>query len=41
MNYTWLGEVGIKVTYDYYDRYGTIYRPSCKILYTQDIFELD
>lgn len=39
--YTWTGEIGIKLTYDYKDRYGIIYNPSCKILYTQDIFDLD
>lgn len=28
-------------TFDYSKYDGTIYRPSCKILYTQDIFDLD
>lgn len=39
-SYTWNGELGLKLTYEYYDRYGTVYNPSCKILYTLDSFEL-
>ena len=38
--YTWNGELGVKLTYEYYDRYGTVYNPSCEILYTLDSFDL-
>ena len=39
--YTWNGELGVKLTYEYYDRFGSVYNPSCKILYTLDIFDLN
>lgn len=38
--YTWNGELGVKLTYEYYDRFGSVYNPSCKILYTLDSFDL-
>ena len=40
-DYIWNGEMGIKLSYEYYDRKGTVSKPSCKIVYCLDVFDLE